>query len=339
MTHSIRARCARRPSSGGAYVIIVSDRPAIGPKPLLGYSNSRINRAAERRTDDAGITKLASNASAGAYAIGGEMVVLRKNGAGFDPLFGPVEARALGTARETVFLGLMDDAARFGVALDPASVEPLKARNDLHITDLRTIAVQGLVAPEHLPPIAEAKALLGWHARHRFCPNCGAPTQMVQAGWKRDCPSCKTEHFPRTDPVAIMLAINGDRCVLGRSGRFAPTMWSALAGFAEPGESIEDTVRREVLEEAGIVCGRVVYFASQPWPFPSSLMIGCHAEALTHDIVVDRSELEDARWFDREELAQMLQRKHPQGLTTPPPVAIAHHIIRAFVENGSDVLT
>jgi NAD+ diphosphatase len=115
-------------------------------------------------------------------------------------------------------------------------------------------------------------------------------------------------------------------------------MWSCLAGFAEPGESIEDAVRREVLEEAGIVCGRVVYFASQPWPFPSSLMIGCHAEALTRDIVVDRSELEDARWFDREELALMLARKHPQGLTTPPPFAIAHHIIRAFIENGRDVL-
>jgi NAD+ diphosphatase len=316
----------------------VSDRPATGPSPLLGYGNSRINRAAERRADDAIISRLANDASARAYAIGGEMVVLRKNGAGFDPLFTLAEARALGTARETVFLGMMDDAARFGVALDPASVEPLKERNDLHVTDLRTIAVQGLVAPDHLPPIAEAKALLGWHARHRFCPNCGAPTQLVQAGWKRDCPSCKTEHFPRTDPVAIMLAIDGERCVLGRSGRFAPTMWSCLAGFAEPGESIEDAVRREVLEEAGIVCGRVVYFASQPWPFPSSLMIGCHAEALTRDIVVDRSELEDARWFDREELALMLARKHPQGLTTPPPFAIAHHIIRAFIENGRDVL-
>jgi NAD+ diphosphatase len=316
----------------------VSTHPDLGPQHRLGYSNSRIDRAADRRADEAGIAKLAGDTDAGAYAIGGEMVVLRKNGAGLDPLFTPAEARALATPRETVFLGLMDGAARFGVALDPGSVEPLKTRNDLHITDLRTIAVQSLVAPDHLPPIAEAKALLGWHARHRFCPNCGAPTQMFQAGWKRDCPSCKTEHFPRTDPVAIMLAINGDRCVLGRSGRFAPTMWSCLAGFAEPGESIEDAVRREVLEEAGIVCGRVVYFASQPWPFPSSLMIGCHAEALSHDIVVDRSELEDARWFDRKELALMLQRKHPQGLTTPPPVAIAHHIIRAFVESGSNVL-
>jgi NAD+ diphosphatase len=316
----------------------MSPRPDLGRKPGRGYCESLLDRAAGRRADAAAVARLADDVRAGAYAIGGEMVVMKKNGGDFDPLFTPAEARGLGPARETVFLGLMDDAGRFGVGLDPGSIEPLKARNDLHVTDLRSIAVQGLVAPDHLPPIAEAKALLGWHARHRFCPNCGAPTQLVEAGWKRDCPACKTEHFPRTDPVAIMLAIAGDRCVLGRSGRFAATMWSCLAGFAEPGESIEDAVRREVLEEAGIVCGRVTYFASQPWPFPSSLMIGCHAEALSNDIVVDRSELEDARWFDREELALMLQRKHPQGLTTPPPVAIAHHIIRAFVEQGSDVL-
>jgi NAD+ diphosphatase len=235
-------------------------------------------------------------------------------------------------------LGLLDGAPRFGLGLDAETVEHLKSRNDLKITDLRSIAVQGLVGADHLPPLAEAKALLGWHARHRFCPNCGSPTKVVEAGWRRDCPSCKAQHFPRTDPVVIMLVIRGDRCVLGRSLRFAPTMWSCLAGFAEPGETIEDAVRREVLEEAGITCGRVKYFASQPWPFPSSIMIGCHAEALSDTVVVDREELEDARWFDREELASMLKRQHPQGLTTPPPVAIAHHIIRDYVENGSDVL-
>ena len=131
-----------------------------------------------------------------------------------------------------------------------------------------------------------------------------------------------------------MLAIAGERCLLGRSRRFAPSMWSCLAGFVEPGEAIEDAVRREIREEAGIVCGRVAYFRSQPWPFPSSLMIGCHAEALSHDIVVDRNELDDARWFDREEVAPMLARQHPEGLTTPVPVAIAYHIIRAWVENG-----
>jgi NAD+ diphosphatase len=239
---------------------------------------------------------------------------------------------------ETVFLGLEEDAGRFAIGLASATVEVLKERPDLLVTDLRALAVQGLVAPDHLPPIAEAKALLHWHGRHRYCANCGAATAMVHAGWRRDCAACRSQHFPRTDPVVIMLAVAGDRCLLGRSGRFAPTMWSCLAGYVEPGETIEEAARRETLEEAGIRCGEVRYFASQPWPFPTSLMIGCHAEALSTEVVVDRSELEDARWFDRGEVAMMLRRRHPAGLTAPAPVAIAYHIIRAWVENGSGVL-
>ncbi|HEX3937925.1 MAG TPA: NAD(+) diphosphatase [Xanthobacteraceae bacterium] len=316
----------------------VSPRSDLGPPPELGYVASRIERVAELRSDEAALERFAAHPGAGAYVIGGELVVLKNTGERGEPLFAPDEARALGAVREKVFLGLMDGAPRFGFGLDPQAIEPLKPRNDLKITDLRSIAVQGLVDASHLPPLAEAKALLGWHARHRFCPNCGAATQSVCAGWRRDCPACKVQHFPRTDPVVIMLVIAGERCVLGRSPRFAPTMWSCLAGFAEPGETLEEAVRREVREEVGIACGRVKYFASQPWPFPSSIMIGCHAQALTDKIIVDRDELEDARWFEREELVAMLKRQHPDGLTTPPPVAIAHHIIRNFVEEGADVL-
>jgi NAD+ diphosphatase len=160
---------------------------------------------------------------------------------------------------------------------------------------------------------------------------------MVQAGWKRECPNCKVEHFPRTDPVVIMLAIDGDKCLLGRAGRFATNMWSCLAGFVEPGESMEDAARRETLEEAGIVCGDVKYFRSQPWPFPMSLMIGCHARATSSNITVDREELEDARWFTRDETALMFVGQHPEGISIPPPIAIAHHIIRAWVEQGDGV--
>jgi NAD+ diphosphatase len=316
----------------------VPAHPDLGPNPHLGYTASAIDRTAGCRDDAARLAKFAAQDGAGYYVIGGELVVLKNQGDGLDPLFSAAEVVGLGTARDNVFLGLMQQAPRFGLGLDPAAVEPLKARNDLKVTDLRSIAVQGLVGPEHLPPLAEAKALLGWHGRHRFCPNCGAATRVVQAGWRRDCPACKAEHFPRTDPVVIMLAIAGERCVLGRSPRFAATMWSCLAGFAEPGETIEEAVRREVLEEVGIAAGRVNYFASQPWPFPSSLMIGCHAEALSEIIIIDRTEIEDARWFDRDELALMLSHRHPDGLTTPPPVAIAHHIIRRFVEDGCDVL-
>ena len=317
---------------------IVPERPGLGPRPHLGYTASAVDRAADRRAGDAALAKFLQDDRSGGYVIGGELVVMKPRGEAFDPLFSPTEAAALGSARDTIFLGLLGEAPRFGFGLDPAAIEPLKARSDLKITDLRTISVQGLVEAAHLPPLAEAKALIGWHARHRFCPNCGTPTRVVQGGWRRDCPSCKAEHFPRTDPVVIMLAIAGERCVLGRSPRFAPTMWSALAGFAEPGETIEEAVRREVLEEAGIRCGKVTYAMSQPWPFPSSLMIGCHAQALSDHIVIDRSEIEDARWFSRDELALMLGRRHPDGLTTPPPVAIAHHLIRSFVEDGCHVL-
>ena len=308
--------------------------PELGPKPRLGYTASRIDRAAARRSD--AVAALDQDPQARAYAIGGEMVVLRKTTTGLDPLFAPAMAQLLADGADIAFLGLHEGAARFAVPVDARTIETLKTDEQFTVTDLRSIATRGLVEAEHLPPLAEGKALLNWHARHRFCSNCGAATTSVEAGWRRDCAGCKAQHFPRTDPVAIMLAVAHDKCLLGRSHRFQPGMWSCLAGFIEPGETIEDAVRREVHEEAGITCGRVTYFASQPWPFPTSLMIGCHAEALSHDITVDRSELDDARWFGRDEVAQMLARRHPDGFSAPHPVAIAYHIIRAWVEDGSE---
>jgi NAD+ diphosphatase len=310
----------------------MSPRPDLGRKPRLGYTASLIERAAERRADAPALAALERDPRARAYVIGGELVMLKRAADVNDPLFTPAEARALGRTAEIVFLGLLEDAPRFAIALDPADAEALKTRDELVVTDLRSIAVRGLVAADHLPPLAEGKALVGWHARHRFCPNCGAATRLVEGGWRRDCPSCRVQHFPRTDPVVIMLPVAGERCVLGRSHRFAAGMWSCLAGFVEPGETIEEAVRRETREEAGIVCARVRYFASQPWPFPASLMIGCHAEALSQEIAIDRAELDDARWFEREEVLAMLLRRHPDGLSTPPTVAIAYHIIRAWVE-------
>ena len=314
----------------------MSPRPDLGPRPRLGYAASPVDRATERRADADALRALESDPRARVYVIGGELIVLRKGESGLDPLFACAEARALEGTREMAFLGLIDGAPRFVVALEPDAAAALKAGNTFEVVDLRSIAVRGLIAAEHLPPLAEGKALINWHARHRYCPNCGSATLVVEAGWRRDCPVCKAQHFPRTDPVAIMLPVAGDRCVLGRSHRFQPSMWSCLAGYIEPGEAIEDAVRRETREEAGIVCGRVAYFASQPWPFPTSLMIGCHVEAMSHDIVIEHNELADARWFDREEVALMLARQHPEGLTAPVPVAIAYHIIRAWVEDGVD---
>jgi NAD+ diphosphatase len=311
--------------------------PALGPRPHLGYTASMLDRAAERRTDADFLAVAEASDNGCAYVIAGETIVMRRTGGLADPLFTPAAAKALATVRESVFLGLSDGGARFGFGIDAGAAAGLKERADLILNDLRSIAVQGLVEAHHLPPLAEAKAMLQWHARHRFCSNCGAASEPVCGGWRRDCPSCKAPHFPRTDPVAIMLAIDGERCLLGRQPHFAPGMWSCLAGFVEPGETIEEAARREIEEEAGIRCGRVRYFASQPWPFPMSLMIGCHAQAISTDIKIDTSELEDARWFSRDEVVQMLTRTHPEGRVSPPPVAIAHHILRAWVEDGADV--
>ena len=304
----------------------------LGPKPRLGYVESLIDRAAAFRTDTDALARHADDPKSGFYVIGGELVVARRHGEQGEPLFARADAEALGAARERVFLGFCGGLAQFGLSIAAEAAEALKARDDLLVTDLRSIAVQGLVDPVHLPPLAEAKALLLWHARHRFCSVCGAASQVADGGWRRDCPACGAQHFPRTDPCVIMLAVKGERCLLGRSPRFGAGMWSCLAGFVEPGESVEDAVRRETLEEAGVVCGQVAYYRSQPWPFPMSLMIGCHAEALTDTITMDESELDGARWFERDEVAAMLARHHPDGLYTPPPSAIAHHIIRAFAE-------
>lgn len=310
----------------------------LGPWPRLAYAGSSFDRASERRGDTSFIESAVRHAQARAVIVAGERVVLRKIGEAADSLFETAEAKKLGVDPEWVFLGVERNAARLGFAMAPEAAGTLKERGDLLVIDLRSIAVQGLVPPEQLQAIAIAKALLTWHGRHRFCSNCGAPTNRAEAGWRRDCPACGGQHFPRTDPCVIMLAVDGERCLLARSARFVPGMWSCLAGFVEPGESFDEAVRRETREEAGIDVGRVVYYASQPWPFPMSIMVGCFAEAASAELNIDRNEIEDARWVAREEAAQMLARTHKDGLITPPPIAIAHHLIRAYVERGSGVL-
>jgi NAD+ diphosphatase len=163
---------------------------------------------------------------------------------------------------------------------------------------------------------------------------CGQRTVQGRGGHVRQCPGCKAEHFPRTDPVAIMVVSDGTRCLLGQSrGRLSRTgTYSALAGFIDQGESIEEAVRREVKEEAGIEVGQVRYHSSQPWPFPSSLMIGCHGKALTTDIHIDDGEMTDVRWFSRDEVLAALMGEHPD-LRVPAPIAIAHHLIKAWAED------
>jgi NAD+ diphosphatase len=195
--------------------------------------------------------------------------------------------------------------------------------------DLRSVALQGLLPEPELAQLAQARSLLAWHARNGFCANCGVRSILEDAGYRRRCPACQANHFPRTDPVAIMIVHHGKSLLLGRQPTFQPGMYSALAGFIEPGETIEDAARREIFEESGIRVGAVRYVASQPWPFPSSLMIGLIGEALTTEIAIDRDELEDVRWFDAPEVIAMLERRHPDGLSLPMPFAIAHHLVLA----------
>ena len=209
----------------------------------------------------------------------------------------------------------------------------------LKAIDYRSLAGSGLVSSEELGIVAQGAGLLAWHATHRFCSRCGEPSMPRAAGYKRVCPSCEAEHFPRTDPVVIMLAVRGDRCLLGRGRHFPEGMYSALAGFVEPGETIEDAVRRETQEEAGIRIGRVRYYATQPWPFPHTLMIGAHAEALSDEIDYDAEELADCRWVSRAELRALIEDPSRQigvggtggeGLFVPPPMAIAHQLMKAW---------
>ncbi len=201
--------------------------------------------------------------------------------------------------------------------------------DDPALRPIRDIMRSGELPPELLSIIAQGRSLTHWHARHGFCAVCGAKTEMSDAGYRRHCPSCKADHFPRTDPVVIMAVRHGEKLMLARQKAWEPGMYSAVAGFMEPGETIEQAVSREVFEETGIEVSKVTYVASQPWPFPSSLMIGAIAEAKDTKITLDDVELEHARWFSFDEIKLMLQRKHPEGLSASHPYAIAHHVIEA----------
>lgn len=296
----------------------------------LGYAHNGLDRLANLRDHGHVIAGIKDEATTRTLAFVGDRVLLRDE-TPENPFFGFPEVDGFGAPTETVFLGRDERGGVFALRFDPPPEESEAAPPS---TDLRTMATIASVAPEVLGMLAEAKALLHWHRSHQFCPACGQPSVMAAWGWRRECSECGTHLFPRTDPVVIMMAVDGDRCLLGRQPRFAPGMYSCLAGFLEPGETIEAAVRRELHEESGIETGAVTYLASQPWPFPHSIMIGCIAEATTTALVVDDNELEDARWFTRAELRTMLDGSHPDGLRCPPPMAIAHGLMKAWAEAG-----
>lgn len=257
---------------------------------------------------------------------------------------------ALATGGPAVFLGLDDGVARFATDIsawspeagaeaveagffDP-SIQRHPALDKTHgFAELRGVMTD--LTPREAELAATAKAVLHWHRSHAFCAACGAASEMTQGGWQRGCPACGAQHFPRTDPVVIMLVTYGNSVLLGRSPGWPEGMYSLLAGFVEPGEAIEAAVRREVFEEAGVRCGPVSYLASQPWPFPASLMLGMRAEALDSAITLDPDEIEAARWVTREELVSAFAGLHPE-IKPARNGAIAHFILRNWLADRLD---
>ena len=285
----------------------------------LPFSGNPLDRASQQRGDDAWLEIQAGTGLFLPFWQNRPFVMQER--AGFLPL------RQAWRGCCNIFLGLDGEQALFAVDL-PGEEEP-----QLGFGSFQDMRASAFVLPARDTAIAgQAKALLDWHRRHGFCPNCGAPTQMRDGGYRRLCPDCGAEHFPCTDPVVIMLPLLGDECLVGRNLRFPPGLFSAFAGFVEPGESMEEAVRRELREEVDLKVGAVHYHATQPWPFPSSLMLGCYAQALSRDFKIDGREIEAARWLTKEAARARLAHQIEDEMKLPATIAIAHHLIRDWVE-------
>ncbi|MEO7247469.1 MAG: NAD(+) diphosphatase [Novosphingobium sp.] len=291
----------------------------------ITFAGSPLDRADHLRGDAQAITRLMDHRA--------RLLLLN----GLDPVIGDDGALVWGSLAaaevdtELTFLGLLEGRACFATVPEKGSVSPPGPGLWQAATSL---------SAEEIAIYGTARALVSWHARHRFCAVCGGATVLAKGGWQRTCTgeTCRAEHFPRTDPVTIMLVEHandsGGNLLLGRQPRFPPRRFSALAGFVEPGETIEEAVAREVFEEAGVRVRDVSYVASQPWPFPSSLMIGCHAFADDPAITVDTTELEEALWFTRDEVAAAMAGDESGRFIAPPRMAIANLLLGWWLGQG-----
>ena len=225
------------------------------------------------------------------------------------------------------------DESSLGGFLDPSEQRHPALPDWMVFAELRRVMTW--LTPRDAELAASGKAVFGWHESHRFCAKCGEATAPARGGWQRNCPACKASHFPRTDPVVIMLITHGNSVLVGRSPGWPQGMYSLLAGFVEPGETLEAAVRREVFEEAGVRVGEVGYLASQPWPFPASLMFGCWGQATSSDITIDPVEIEDARWITREDMMTISQGHHPEIMPARKG-AIAHFLIERWLSDTLD---
>jgi len=282
----------------------------------LAYIGNRLDRCANQRGDAAWLATQRASPLARMVHINGDRTIISS---------GRLETGRAGDGGLEVFLGCDAGGAPWFACKSNATES---------LCDLRSLAMENRLPDEEIGILAQARSLIHWHERRDFCSNCGGRNVIADAGYRRHCDACGADHFPRTDPVVIIAVRRGERILLGRQASWAPGMFSALAGFLEPGETIEDAARREVLEEAGIAVGAVRYVASQPWPFPASLMIGLIGEALSEEIRIDQRELEQARWFSRAEVRMMVERTHPDGLWATNPMAIAHRLVREALQDS-----
>lgn len=285
---------------------------------LLSFCGNPLDRAGNRRADAAWLAQQRARSDARFLPFWGLKPGVRDDRADFVPW------REDFAAGLCIFLGLEGDAPRF-------AVQDLSADEPPGFEEMRAAAF--ILPAADTAMAGQGRALIDWHTRHRFCPNCGAETAPADGGWKRVCAACAAEHFPRTDPVVIMLPVfsseeGDDACLVGRSARFPEGMVSAFAGFVEPGESLEEAVRRELAEEVNVKVGAIRYHASQPWPFPSSLMLGCYAQALSKDFAIDGREIEAAQWMTKTELRVRLAGTLDDAVKLPGTIAIAWHLLR-----------
>ncbi len=305
--------------------------------PLTAFTNTfagnPLDRVSEHRSDPEWIAaQLAAPDALGLALWNGKPLVETAKAGGIQIAYIPagMAKELAGGPEKLLFMGLWQGVAVFAVDLDgrpdPAD-GPLEGLG--RFEDLRVIAMT--MPGTEAAIVATAKSMFEWRRKHRFCSACGQPSEVADGGWKRVCPSCETQHFPRTDPVVIMLAVKGERCLVGRQAAWPKLMYSALAGFLEPGESIEEACARELWEEARLKTRSVRYHSTQPWPYPSSLMIGLIAEVENDDAVADQVELDEVRWMTREETRAML-RGEVADAKAPGALAIAHQLIKAWSE-------
>lgn len=312
------------------------------------FGGSGLNRAAELRDSSAQLTLQAQNTAKVTLFWRGKPLLRKQQDGDVGLAWVDLDHQSLGLQREMlVFLGLDDMAAPLFLAdisswepgelpetlnafLDPSKQFHPALINGEYFADLRVMMT--LLSPYDAELAAMARGILEWHRTHGFCATCGVPSEMAMAGWQRNCFACNRSHFPRTDPVVIMLITYGNNVLVGRSHAWPEGMYSLLAGFVEPGETLESAVRREVLEESGILVGAVSYLASQPWPFPASLMFGCLGIALNKDITIDSKEIEDALWVSREDMLDVFEGVHPK-IKPARKGAIAHFLLENWLSD------